>query len=109
MPLDRALAPEGQKAGWDLGRRHFNLAALVAEFRQASGAYVLTSVAHGARSEGRQRTLQRLQILGVFEQPDPRSNALAAAAPVDRDGCKLPHRRKRWRPVLPVPRRRPST
>ena len=81
MATDLLLPLQGVPGESSLRRQPVPLDALLADLRQRSGCYVLTSVAHGARTEARQHTLHRLRLLGVVEQPDPRSGAAAPVAP----------------------------
>ena len=55
---------------------HPSLSALVAQLRRQSGAYVLTSVAHGARDVAMHRTLLALRGLRVQEGTKPARSAL---------------------------------
>ena len=53
-----------------------SLALLVADLRQRCKGYVLTSVAHGARSPARDAVQGRLRQLGVAERPPSSTPAL---------------------------------
>lgn len=81
MATDLLLPLEGVRGESSLHRQPMTLDALLADLRRRSGCYVLTSVAHGARTEARQHTLHQLGLLGVVEQPVPRAAAAAPLAP----------------------------